>query len=178
MILDRLLEFSNAQDVSQGTGDVASTNVVDWGVASGIPSSANGGGKRDMGVGDPSLKFVVQMVEGLASAGGTGTLQIHLQGAPDNGAGSPDTFVTWWSSDAYTVTEATAGARLFDIAMPRPPQGAPIPRYNRLLYSIGGETTTAGTVSAYLVLDRDDQVYNGTDNSILGGYQAGINVAN
>ena len=33
-------------------------------------------------------------------------------------------------------------------------------------------------VVAGVVLDRDDQMYNSTDNSIMGGYPAGINIAN
>jgi hypothetical protein len=37
---------------------------------------------------------------------------------------------------------------------------------------------TAGNVSSYLVLDRDDQFYSSTDNSIMGGYPAGITIAN
>jgi hypothetical protein len=37
---------------------------------------------------------------------------------------------------------------------------------------------TAGNVSAYVVLDREDQPYQGTDNSVLGGYPAGITVSN
>ena len=39
-------------------------------------------------------------------------------------------------------------------------------------------TMTAGQVIAGIVLDRDDQPYSGTGNSVVGGYPAGINVAN
>ena len=65
-----------------------------------------------------------------------------------------------------------------NIDFPRPPDGIAVPRFVRLLYTVGTATMTAGTVSSYIVLDRMDQMYQGTDNSILGGYQAGINVAN
>lgn len=183
MILDRLLQFSSAQDVSQAAGTYASTDVIDFGVGTStspaIPSNAQGGGVRDMGIGDnPALKFVVQMIEGLDSAGGTATLSVTIQGAPDDGTGSPGSYVSWWASPAYTEAQAVAGARLLDMDFPRPPQGKPVPRFVRLLYTIAGETSTLGTVSAWLVLDRDDQMYNGSDNSIIGGYRAGINVAN
>jgi hypothetical protein len=37
---------------------------------------------------------------------------------------------------------------------------------------------TAGKVRGAIVLDRHDQVYQGTVNSILGGYPPGVVVAN
>lgn len=176
-ILDRLLTFSIAQDLAQAIGTYPSSDVIDWGINSGIPTNANGGGARDMGIGDnPALKFMVAV--GTTFTGTTGTFQIHLQGAPDNGAGAPGTFVTWWSSPLYALATLNAGSRLFDMDMPRPPDGIVIPRYTRLLYQIATAAMTAGTIHAHLVLDRPDQAYQGTDNSILGGYPAGIVTAN
>lgn len=178
MILDSLLQFDNAVSLAIAAGTQASTNVVDWGLNSGIPSSANGGGARDMGVGDhPALKFVV-IVTTTFTSGGAGTLAVALQGAVDNGAGAPGTFTTWWSSPAYALATLNAGSRLFDMDMPRPPDGIAIPRFIRLLWTVGAATMTAGNVSAFLVLDREDQSYQGTDNSIRGGYPAGITIAN
>lgn len=178
MILDALLQFDNAVSLAIAAGTQPSTNVIDLGITSGIPSSANGGGARDIGIGDdPALKFVVQVATTFTS-GGAGTLSVALQGAVDNGSGAPAAFSTWWVSPAYALAVLNAGSRLFDMDMPRPPDGIAIPRYLRLLYTVGAATMTAGAISAYLVLDRDDQVYQGTDNSILGGYPAGINIAN
>ena len=45
-------------------------------------------------------------------------------------------------------------------------------------YAVAGATFTAGQLVSGVILDRDDQMYQGTDNSIMGGYPAGINVAN
>lgn len=182
MIIDRLLRFSNGQDLSQVVGDYASTDVIDFGLGTStdpaIPSNANGGGARDMGIGDdPALKLLVQVVEGFASAGAA-TLQVTIQGAPDDGTGVPGAYTSWWTSPVYALAALGAGARLLDMDFPRPPSGVAIPRFVRLLYTIGTATTTLGTVTAALVLDRDDQMYNSTDNSIAGGYRAGINVAN
>lgn len=177
MILDRLLQFDRAVSLAIAVGTQASTDTLDFGINSGIPSNANGGGARDMGIGDPSLKFVVQVAQTFTS-GGAGTLQISLQGAVDDGTGAPAAFSTWWSSPAYALATLSAGSRLFDMTMPRPPDGIAVPRFIRLLYTVAGATMTAGQISAYLVLDRDDQMYNGTDNAIQGGYQSGINVAN
>jgi hypothetical protein len=39
-------------------------------------------------------------------------------------------------------------------------------------------TITAGQVVAGVVLDRDDQMFQSTNNAILGGYPPGIAVAN
>lgn len=178
MILDGLLQFDSAVSLAIGAGTQASTNVIDLGVASGIPSSANGGGARDMGIGDdPALKFVVQVTNTFTS-GGAATLAVALQGAIDNGSGVPAAFSTWWTSPTYALATLNAGSRLFDMDMPRPPDGIAIPRFLRLLYTVGTTNFTAGNVSAYLVIDRDDQPYQGTDNSILGGYAPGITVAN
>ncbi len=178
MILDALLQFDNAVSLAIAAGTQASTNVIDLGVTSGIPTSASGGGARDIGIGDdPALKLLVQVTTTFTS-GGAGTLSVALQGAIDNGAGAPAAFSTWWTSPAYALATLNAGSRLYDMDMPRPPDGIAIPRFLRLLYTVGAATMTAGNVSAYIVLDRDDQIYQSTDNSVLGGYPAGINVAN
>lgn len=178
MILDALNSFTNSPAAggdSPTTGTQASTNVIDLGINSGIPSSANGGGARDIGIGDnPALKLVVTVIT--VFAGGT-SLQIALQGAIDNLSGAPDTFNTWWTSPAVAEASLVAGARLFDMDMPRPPQGLAIPRFIRLAYITVG-THSGGAIYAGLVLDRDDQAYQSTNNAVLGGYPAGINIAN
>lgn len=167
MILDALLAFtaSTTGDLPT-TGTQNSSNVIDLG----ITSPQAGGTTRDMGIGDnPALKLVVQVLTTFAS--GT-SLQLALQGSTDN-----VTFNNWWLSPAYAEAALNAGSRLYDMDMPRPPDGIAIPRYLRMSYITVG-THTAGAIQAYIVLDRDDQFYSGTDNSILGGYPAGINVAN
>lgn len=182
MILDALQFFDlpsapkNLTGVAIGTA--ASTNTLDYGLVSGIPTSASGGGARDMGIGDdPALKLLVQVGTAFTS-GGAGTLAIAIQGAVDDGTGNPAAFSTWWSSPAYALATLNAGSRLLDMDFPRPPDGIAIPRFVRLLYTIAGAQFTAGTLVSGVVLDRPDQAYQGTDNSVLGGYPAGIVVAN
>lgn len=178
MILDALLQFSSAQNLAQVAGSYVSTNIIDLGIASGIPSSASGGGARDIGIGDrPAMKLLVQVITTFTS-GGAGTLSVALQGAVDNGAGAPAAFSTWWVSPVYALATLNAGSRLMDMDMPRPPDGIAIPRFLQLTYAVATATMTAGTVSSFIVIDRDDQPYLGTDNSIMGGYPAGITVAN
>lgn len=181
MILDNLLQFdgpNSPANLAQVVGTYNSGNTIDLGINSGIPTSANGGGARDMGIGDdPALKMLVQVGTTFTS-GGAGTLQLALQGAVDNGSGAPAAFSTWWTGPAYALAALNAGSRLYDMDFPRPPDGIAIPRFIRMTYIIAGATMTAGTIVSGVVLDRDDQIYSGTDNSILGGYPAGINVAN
>lgn len=185
MILDAFLQFTGAPATGgivvtgtnydlPTTGTQASSNVVDLHMA-GIPVLANLQGARDMSVGDdPSLKMLVQVVT--AITGGT-SLQVILQGAPDNGSGAPGTFVNWWLSPVYTEAQLDVGSRLYDMDLPRPPDGVAIPRFLRLSYvSVG--THSAGALYGAIVIDRPDQPYSSTNNAILGGYPAGIVVNN
>jgi hypothetical protein len=179
MILDALLQFDGGLNLAQVVGTYNSTNTIDLG-GPGLPVLANLQGARDIGIGDdPAMKLLVQVITAFTS-GGAATLIVNLQGATDNGSGAPGTFSTWYSSPTFALaTIAVAGARLMDMDMPRPPAGIAIPRFLRLTYAIGTATTTAGTVAAYLVIDRFDQYYTSTTNvSGLGGYPAGITVAN
>ena len=173
MILDGLLQFSGANgDSPTATG--VSTNIIDLHMA-GIPVLASGQGARDMGIGDdPALKLLVLVTTTFT---GLTSLAIALQGAVDNGAGAPAAFTTWWTGPATALASLTAGARLYDMDMPRPPAGVAVPRFLQLSYTVAG-SGTGGTLKAWIVLDRDDQMYNATNNAIQGGYPAGIVVAN
>lgn len=177
MILDALLEFSVNQNLAQVVATYDSTNIIDLHML-GIPTLSAGQGARDIGIGDdPALKLLCQVTTAFAS-GGAGTLQVVLLGATDDGTGNPQAFSTWWQSPVYALATLVAGARLFDMDMPRPPDGIAIPRFLKMQYVIGGATMTAGKITSAIVLDRHDQPYSGTSNAVLGGYPAGINVAN
>lgn len=177
MILDDFLKFDSAANLAQVISTYTSANIIDLG-GPGIPVLANLQGARDMGIGDkPALKLLVQVITAFTS-GGAGTLAVSLQGAPDNGSGVPGSYTTWYTTPAFALATLNAGSRLMDMDMPRPPDGVGIPRFLRMSYAIAGATMTAGTVGAYIVLDRMDQMYQGTDNSIMGGYPAGLTVAN
>lgn len=173
MILDGLLQFSGANgDSPTATG--VSTNIIDLHMA-GIPVLAAGQGARDIGIGDdPAMKLLVLVT---AAFTGLTSLQVALQGAPDNGAGAPGAFVTWWLSPAVALASLTAGARLYDMDMPRPPAGVVEPRFLQMAYTIAG-SGTGGTLKAFIVLDRHDQFYNALANNILGGYPPGVVVTN
>lgn len=184
MILDGLLLFTGSSNggtgISNGaytdsptTGTQPATNIIDLGVLSGVPSSASGGGARDLGVGDdPSLKLSIIVTTALT--GGT-SLQLQLQGAPDNGSGAPGAYTTMWTSAAIAEASLTTGAQLANIDVPRVVPGQPIPRYLQLNFiSVG--THGAGKVEAQIVIDRDDQILGTT--GAYSGYPAGVTVAN
>lgn len=175
MILDNLLSFDSASLINVVGGTQASANVLDLHIINGgLPVLSNNQGARDIGIGDdPAMKILVQV--STAFAGGT-SMSVTLQGATDNGAGAANAFSSWWVSPAYTTAQLVAGARLMDMDMPRPPAAVAIPRFLRLLYTTVGACT--GNVSAFLVLDRDDQPYQSTGNAVMGGYPAGVTVAN
>jgi len=182
MILDAFQLFTGAGGgVGNGdgatdsptTGTQTSSNTLDYGVILGIPSYANGGGARDMGVGDdPALKVMVNV--NTAFSGGT-DLTIVLQGAPDDGTGIPGTWTTMYTGPTVAEASLIQGARLAQIDLPRPVPGQAMPRFLRLEYVSTG-THTAGAIEAAIVLDRNDQVVGTT--GALSGYPAGLNVAN
>ena len=136
------------------TGTQQSTNVIDL---------VN---PRDMGIGDdPAIKLLVT-VKTTFTAGTS--LQVQFQGAPDAGGGTPGTYVTYAESAAVAEADLLAGARyVLPIDVPRPPPGAPLPRYFRLQYVSAG-THSTGQIHAALVLDRQDYVV----------YPAGVTVPN
>jgi hypothetical protein len=157
------------------TGTQNSSNIIDLHASGAIPVLANLQGARDMGIGDdPALELLIQVTTSIT--GGT-SLQVVLQGAPDNGSGVPGAYADWWASPVYAEATLVAGARLYDMPLPRPPAGIGIPRFLRIKYvSVG--THSAGALGAWIVLDRMDQMYQGTSNAIMGGYPAGITIAN
>lgn len=164
MILDGLLQFTgtpgSVSSDSPTTGTQQSTNILDLVNA------------RDMGIGDdPSLEILIQIMTAFAS--GT-SLQVQLQGAPDNGSGSPGSYTTMWDSGAIAEADLTAGRYLLAGTLPRTllptgtgPGKQALPRFLRLQYVTVG-THTAGAIFGTIVLDRQDQV----------AYPAGINIAN
>jgi hypothetical protein len=184
MILDGLLYFTGSSKGGSGvpvlgpqsdrptTGTQVSTNVLDLGIV-GLPLSASGGGARDIGIGDdPAMKILVVVT---VTFGAGTTLLVNLQGAPDNGSGAPGAFVVMTQSPTIAVANLIAGARLLDQDMPRPVPTQPLPRYLQLGYVSGG-TFTSGELQGTLVLDRHDLPEQ--SNAVLGGYPAGITVAN
>lgn len=167
MIMDGLLQFSGTPGNAAllfdtpTTGAQFSTNIIDLLNA------------RDLGIADdPALEILIQVMT--TFTGGT-SLQVQLQGAPDNGSGAPGTWTTMLDSGALVEAVLLAGSYILATTMPRtllstaqgPSAAQAMPRFLRLAYTSAG-THGAGTLVGTIVLDRQDQV----------SYRPGIVIAN
>jgi hypothetical protein len=102
MLLDSTQVFDPAGTAITVTA--SSTNVLDMGVA------------RDMGIGDDPLVLVV-LSDGTFAAAGAATLNIALQGSPDNAtwtvyAESSLLTIAWQRHVAFALNQARAKQRL------------------------------------------------------------------
>ena len=185
MIIDGFLLFTGTSNgASSGitagantdlptTGTQAASNVIDLGVVLGIPDYAHGGGARDIGTGDkPALKLFATVVE--AMVGGT-SIQLQLEGAPDDGSGGQGSYTIMWTSPAILLANLDVGARLANIDVPLPVPNQVLPRFLRLEFISSG-TFTDGEIEAAIVIDRMDQVQG--LGSVLSAYPPGITIAN
>jgi hypothetical protein len=186
MIRDGFLTFTGTSNGATGgitsgsytdkpsTGTQAASNIIDLGETSGIPTSANGGGARDIGVGDdPMLKLSIICTTAFNASA---TLGLQLQGAPDDGSGGQGAYTTMWTSPTIANAQLIAGAELANVDVPRVVPGQPLPRWLKLNFITAVGTNTTGLVNAGIVIDRFDQIVGTTGQ--LSGYPAGIVVAN
>ena len=139
MLTDATLQFSNAQAI---TSTAASTNIADL---------LN---QSDPGIGHEPLDFAI-FVGTAFTAGGSATLQVQVQGAP-NSSGSPGSWVTITETDALPVANLIAQAEIpISLTHRSLVQVAALYRFLRLNYVVATGPMTAGTLSAYLVIGRD-----------------------
>jgi hypothetical protein len=139
MILDGALMFDNPSTLAIAAGTQASANTLDLSTG------------RDLGIGH-EIEFEAAVITTFTS-GGAGTLQWSLQGSVDNSA-----WTTMASSRAFALAELVAGANLDSISLPRTSGSQAVPRYLRVLWTVGGATMTAGAVQAGLLLDRPKNI--------------------
>ncbi len=132
-LLDAMLEFSDAQDISQAAGTVASTNILDW-VTSDL----------EMGSGTP-IWLNVRIETDFASAGGTATLAVAL--VYDTAAPVDSSSTVIYTTPS--IAEANLGDGAWILRMPLP-ANVDEERISGLLYTIGTTTSTTGTVNAWL----------------------------
>jgi hypothetical protein len=150
--MDNQLVFSTAQAV---TATAASTNVIDMTVA------------QDLGVGDGVGSPKILGLVGTAFAGAGATLNVQFQGSPDNA-----TWTTFAETGVMPVASLTAGQQIIGFNWPRRPfSNTALPRYIRLNYVVASGPFTAGTLTAAVVLQRDDA----DDTAVL--YPSGFIVA-
>jgi len=139
MLIDKQNQFSaDSGDSPTSTGSTASTNIVDLGIARDI-----GGAVTDQ------LALLCEVATAFTS-GGSATLQVQFQTAPDNGSGAPGAWVTLAQSDAIPVAALVQGYRFLPGELPGPTQ-----RFVRLNYVVATATMTAGALSAAMVPSLD-----------------------
>jgi len=135
MILDAHALFSDDQDLSQTVATYNSTNVLDF-AAAGIDAGA-------------PLRIVIQVTEAFTS-GGAATLQVQVAGDAASAAFGAEVIL----AQTPALALATIAVLGYQIALNVVPSTAL--RWMRLNYVIGGATTTAGTVTAGIILDNQD----------------------
>lgn len=138
MILDGALMFDNPSSLAIAAGTQASANTLDLLNA------------RDLS--ESEIKIMAQVSTTFASAGAA-TLSFAVQGSVDNSA-----WTTMMVSPTYALANLVAGAQLGVSGLPNIAPGQALPRYLRLLWTVGTATMTAGAVIAGLVLDRQRNV--------------------
>ena len=156
------------------TGSQFSSNIIDYGVVSGIPAGgATTPANRDMGIGDdPALKIAAIVTT--AFGGGT-SLQVALYGAPDNASGATGTYYQLWAGPVVAEANLVQGALAANVDFPREIPGIGPVRYVKMGFITVG-THTSGAIEGFVALDEERQIQGAS--GALSGYPAGINVAN
>jgi hypothetical protein len=144
MLLDLENLFSDEQDLSQTVASYLSTNTVDLG-ATATPVVAS---PLKSDVGQSRIDILVQVIEAFTSANSTATVQFQVVMADD--AALSSNLVVAQETPAIVVTALTQGYR----AALSVPKSVITKRYLGVRYVIGVQTTTAGTCTAGLLLDR------------------------
>ena len=140
MLLDSSNQFSASQAVT-ALGSTASTNIIDLGVARDIGDAVT---NKDL--------FLLCQVATAFTSGGSATLQVQFQTAPDNGSGLPGSWSTLAQSDAIPVASLVQGYKFLPGEVP----GGTL-RFIRLNYVIATAVMTGGVLKAALVPSLDLQ---------------------
>lgn len=143
MLLDKQNMFSDQQDLAQAAASYLSTNTIDQGAVGTTPF--NGSPPADIGR-SRQVQVMAEITETFTS-GGAATLQVQLVSA-DNAALSSNLTVLS-ETPAYALAALTQGKQIPLAYGPGVTQ-----RYLGMRYVIGTAATTAGKVSAGLVMDR------------------------
>ena len=132
-LFDAMFELSDNQDISQSAGTVASTDIIDWTQAD-----------LEMGAGEP-LWLNVRMKDELDSSAGASTLTVAL--CHDTVAPIDSSSTVIYQTAALTETVCAAGAWILRMPLPYNVDDG---RIMGLLYTIADETSTAGTINAWI----------------------------
>ena len=143
MLLDKQNQFSaDAGDSPTSVGSVDSTNIVDLGTT------------RDIGDAVTANLFLLAQVVTAFTSGGSATLQVQVQIAPDNGSGVPGAWSVLEQSAAVAVASLVQGYRFLNGGIPNAPVAY---RLLKLTWVVGTAAMTAGAIRAGLVPALDAQ---------------------
>ncbi len=131
MYVDSLTLFSDGQDLSQSTGDFYSSNSIDM------------GSTLDPGAGE-TVNLIICVDEAFTSSSSTATVKFSLVDEEDATIDSGSVEIV--STDTIIVTTLTLG-KVLVIPIPA---GLITQQFLGVRYDIGTDTTTAGTVTAFL----------------------------
>jgi hypothetical protein len=149
--LDNSLVFSSAQAVTV-TAD--STNVIDItgaGVGNAPAMKSGNGGVigADMGAGEGvAIPQIYLEVSTTFTAGGSATLSVNIEAAPDNGSNAAGTYTIIGEIPAIPVASLVAGQFLLIFPLPNIQPGEALPRFYKLNYAVGTGPFTAGALTA------------------------------
>lgn len=157
MILDNNLVFSNAQSAGITT-NTASTNVIDLtGGQTLIIGNASAFGE-DLGIGDgvaiPKIGVYVGSI-GIATTN-SATLNIAFQGNAVASSAADANWITYIETGPIAASHLDPYALIAAFDWPKVQVEAAMPRWVRLFYQVATGTFTTGTLSAYVMLQRDD----------------------
>ena len=135
MYLDRFNQMSKAQPVVN-TGSTPSTDIIDLSV------------NRDIGGAVTDNLFLLCEVVTAFTSGGSATLRVQYQTAPDS-SGVPGAWSTIAQSDDIAVASLVQGYKFLQGLQPSGQSGSPA-RFVRMNYVVGTAAMTAGNITAGL----------------------------
>lgn len=134
-LIDLRTQFAAATSIAHAQGEVILGDV--------IPLDTSG---MNLGQAMTPVYLVISVDTTMDSAGGAATVLFKLM---SHSTSTITSGTAHFTSAAFTEAQAIAGAVLCCIPLPLAEYGS----YLGVSYTIGGETSTAGKVNAYLTLD-------------------------
>ena len=144
---------ANTYDILQGASIVTAggTYVTPPNSIIGVNNTFFG---EDLGLGRGMGTPQVVGYTGSGTPGAATSLQVQLQGAPDNGGGTIAglTFVPYIMTQVIPLASIIASRRLFAFDFPRRQEGLALPRFINLNYIVAGANFTGLTITSYINL--------------------------
>lgn len=146
MLIDKETLLSDSQDLAQVAGTYVSTNSIDLGVAGTPPAGFQARGTQPHDIGRSRKAQLLVQVDETFTSGGAATVKAELIMSANADLSSPTILE---STQAIALATLVAGYQ-FRLGVPV----GITARYLGVQFVIGTATTTAGKVTAALLLDR------------------------